>query len=195
MQRHQVSNRSHLLSIFAATVLAALAVAGSRPRPENATRDATALPVDKLEQLQGSPGVEACITGCAAVPDTAGDLQPSEITRCLAAVATQGIGVASIELETLLFHADDVRDYTHRYGFAPLDPALTAFLRDELDLRNALVSLRITDTEGVERIAFEQTVPIGAKQHLPADEGTDITPPELSFTVQRVGLYHLWTRI
>jgi hypothetical protein len=150
---------------------------------------------DGIEAQFNPDSVQACATGCAAVPEATGQLSFSEFARCLQAVSTQDVGVASIELETLLFHAEEVHDYFRRYGCAPLDEKRAAYLREELDLRNALVSLRLTDADGVERISFEQAVPIGVKQHLHADKATNISAPEFSFTVQRVGLYHLWTRI
>ena len=52
------------------------------------------------------------------------------------------------------------------------------------------------DERGVERLRLgNRRVPLGVKKHLlPADPG-DLPPPEISGTVRRVGLHHLWTRL
>jgi|ETNmetMinimDraft_26_1059896.scaffolds.fasta_scaffold65849_2 hypothetical protein len=188
-------SRSLLVLVLFVTAVAAISVAGLSSRPESGALGIApaADPID-TPSLEPHP-LQGCSTGCAAVPESSGALPPFEIRRCLQGVATQAVGVASIELETLLFHAHDVRAYTRRHGFAPLAGTHATFLQNQLKMRKADVRIRVIDEAGVERISFAQAVPIGEKQHLHADDATDITPPELSFTVQRVGLYHLWTRI
>lgn len=187
--RDVTANRKLLLLALPSLPIAAAAAIGFAGR---------SVPDDALhphESFTGKAPPEGCATGCSAVPESAYTLPRAEIRRCIDAMATQQVGTASIELETLLFHSGDVRRFAHHHGLDPLSTDRQAFLRRHLAMREASVSVRVTDESGIERIRFAQNVPIGEKQHLHVDDATDITPPELGFTVKRVGLYHLWTRI
>ena len=69
-------------------------------------------------------------------------------------------------------------------------------LERELDRRHALLSVRLVDAAGKERLRLGPTrVPLGEKQHRLAEDTTDLQAPEVSGTVRRVGLHHLWTRL
>jgi len=139
---------------------------------------------------------EQCIaSGCSAASPAADRLAPAEIQVHLESIACEPVGTPSLALETLLFHAPDVTAYLDTPGATPLSDEQTVFLREELRRRHAMISLRVVDAENRVRIELEEPVPIGEKQHLHPDKTDDVAPPEVSFTVQRVGLYHLWTRI
>ena len=69
------------------------------------------------------------------------------------------------------------------------------FLKQELARCHAQIQLRIIDAQGKQRMTFDRRVPIGIKQHLHPKAADGFTPPEISFTIQRVGLEHLWTRL
>ena len=137
-----------------------------------------------------------CSAGCAAVPNNDGTLSDAEIDALLAQVAREEIGAASPSLEKILFFREAVLEYITSNGLGPLNDRHAEFLRHELKRGSrAMVAFRIVDTDGVCRIRLEKAVPIGVKQHLHPASASDLTPPEFSFTVQRVGLHHLWTRI
>ncbi len=100
-----------------------------------------------------------------------------------------------MELETLLFHAPQVVPYLREEGCGALNSDHADFLKRELSRTHARIQLRVIDANGKERMTFDRKVPIGEKQHLHPKEAEGFAPPEISFTVQRVGLRHLWTRL
>ena len=53
----------------------------------------------------------------------------------------------------------------------------------------------LVDAEGVERLRMDRRVPIGEKQHLHPGDAVGFHPPAISFTIHRVGLHHLWSRL
>ena len=136
-----------------------------------------------------------CATGCAAAEQKKPRLGADEIDRCLRAIAQQAPGEASLELETLLFHAPEVIPHIQDHGTGSLTPEKENFLKRELSRTHARIELRVIDSEGKLRLTFDQQVPVGVKQHLHSESAQGFTPPEVGFTVQRVGLHHLWTRL
>ncbi len=142
------------------------------------------------------PPAGGCGAGCAAVPEDTDRLAPAEIEELLEKYSRERIDAASPTLETLLFHAEEVREYLAYSDDTALDAERGAFLDHELARTHATIELRVVDAEGVERMRLTpHDVPLGEKQHLHADETECFQPPEVSFTVRRVGLAHLWTRL
>ena len=77
-----------------------------------------------------------------------------------------------------------------------LDPLRHMLLEEELSRRTARLEVRFVNDADVERLRLEPTlVPLGVKQHLHPQHTLDLQPPEISGTVRRVGLRHLWTRL
>ena len=136
-----------------------------------------------------------CAAGCSAAVPPKSELSATEIARCLERIARQPVGEASLELETLLFHANRVIPYLQTFGTEPLKAEQSRFLKRELARSHAHIRLRVVDSEGKERMTFDREVPIGVKQHLHSEAAVGFVPPEVGFTVQRVGLRHLWTRL
>ena len=136
-----------------------------------------------------------CVGGCNAVKDTTDELTGKEIKELLAVVANGAAKRANHALETLLFHGRQVSSYVGERGADPLDTVQTQRLRAELAKTHTLISLRVIDSDGRVRMELCENVPVGIKQHLHPTSADGFTPPEVSFTVQRVGLRHLWTRI
>ncbi|MEE8143126.1 MAG: hypothetical protein V3T77_08500, partial [Planctomycetota bacterium] len=137
----------------------------------------------------------SCVGGCRAVQNPLAPLRPAEIQELLARVAASEPGVATPALETLLFHGRQVAGFVERHGLGGWGAETSRFLRGQLALLNAVISVRVVDADGVCRMTLKESVPIGEKQHLHPSQSIELTPPEVSLTVQRVGLYHLWTRI
>ncbi|MDA0837586.1 MAG: hypothetical protein O3B01_05565 [Planctomycetota bacterium] len=138
----------------------------------------------------------ACSSGCAVVTAKNEKLLPVEIRQLLEKFSTEEIGKATTALETLLFHADQLEDWLAANGCSPLNSEHAAFFEKELKHgRESHVSARIVDAEGRLRMDFDQSVPVGKKQHLHVYRTEGIAAPILSFTVKRVGLHHLWARL
>ncbi len=136
-----------------------------------------------------------CATGCSVAEPAKSELGATEISACLEKIAVQPLGKASLELETLLFHAPKVIPYLSNNGQGPLKSDQARFLKTELARTHARVQLRVVDADGKQRMTFDRQVPIGEKQHLHPKAADGFTPPEISFTIQRVGLNHLWSRL
>ena len=136
-----------------------------------------------------------CAAGCSVAEPAVAKLGAGEIAHCLGKMADQPVGEASLELETLLFHAGQVIPYLQASGPGPLKSQQSRFLKRELARSHAHLRLRVIDAEGKERMSFDRRVPIGVKQHLHPEAADGFAPPEISFTIHRVGLHHLWTRL
>ena len=99
-------------------------------------------------------------------------------------------------LETLLFHGSQVRDWIADVGAPLLDDEDMTFLRGELSKTHIRFFLRLVDENGVVRGKIDGArVAIGEKTHLHMADTQDLQPPEVSGTVYRTGLHHLWARI
>ena len=177
--------------------LPAAAPDGAGPPPQDvlvppARLDGPAQPVS-----QDPPALPAqCATGCAIGNHPITPLLSSEFGDLLKRFAAEPLAEGSQALETLLFHAAQVRGLIDRRGTPGLDPRHAAFLKRELARSGALVSVRILDEHGVVRARWNETrFPFGRKRHIHADGSRDLAPPEISGTVHRTGLYYLWTRI
>ena len=98
-------------------------------------------------------------------------------------------------LETLLYHGRETEFFLSRDDL-PCPPAdHLAFLKKELTKTHGMVSFRIVDDEGVERVRLgPQKVPFGKKQHLHPETRLDVQDMDFSGTLKRVGLYHIWAR-
>ncbi|MDA1140715.1 MAG: hypothetical protein O3B01_19285 [Planctomycetota bacterium] len=141
-------------------------------------------------------GGPQCSAGCAAAPSAGRTISDTEIVAHLTRLAGEETGSATPSMETLLFYRKEVVNWVGVHGTTPLDEARAEFLKKELERgMRARVHFRIVDSEGACRIELEAEVPIGEKQHLHPAAAIDVTPPEFSFTVRRVGLHHLWTRL
>ena len=140
--------------------------------------------------------VAACQTGCSIGNHPITPLRVSEFNDLLARFQSEPMAEGSEALETLLFHALQVRGLIVRHGTGTLDAERAAFLTRELARTHVRVSVRIVDTEGVVRARwYDGHFPIGQKIHLHADATERLQPLEISGTVHRTGLNHLWTRI
>jgi len=142
-----------------------------------------------------SGGTEVCATGCAALPALDRDLSADEFERLLAAYAVQPMSGESAALEALLFHGAAAGALLDTLG-GELDAEREAFLRRELTRTHARLDVRITDETGVVRLHLGDTlIPLGEKQHLHPHDTNNLQTPEVSGTVHRVGLKHLWARL
>ncbi len=185
---------------FALTLLIAGGVSfvfASSPSPETA-------PLSSLLDV-GKNGTPAeippagCAAGCSAAPGTRSALGRLGIEAALAELAFARRTGASEEraptaFDTLLFHGDEVRRHLAEHGAPVLTGATRAELAAALRFDRCRFDLRVVDEHGIERVHLDAQVPFGVKQHLHPQGAVDLSPPEFSFTVLKVGERHLWAR-
>lgn len=136
---------------------------------------------------------EVCTTGCQSLEPTALDRDAylDLIRRFSKEEALDGIA-----FETLLFHGDATRARLAAEGTPGLDSERAGRLKAELERSHARLSVRFVDAGGGERLTLDSAlVPLGLKRHLWPRETVDLRPPEVSGTLQRVGVKHLWSRL
>lgn len=136
-----------------------------------------------------------CRTGCAAqTPDEAHDLGHEEIGRLMDAVADAPVGVATLELETLLFHGAEASGWLDAHGDGPLDAAHAGWLRSELARDEVDVAFRLVGDDGQVHGDLQARIPLVEKQHLLLRHTGELGRMEIGGKVKRVGLGHLWSR-
>lgn len=151
--------------------------------------------------------------GCAVQPSD--PLTPAQLTELLqrfaaSSLPTPGQDYDSISLDILLFHRDQLRQALGAGGAAPsatsatgpkfpeLPAAHRRFLHRASAAQQVRLGLHIIDDQGRERARLvPRTVTLGEKSHLhfSAAERSDLEAFEVSGTIVRVGLYHLWSRL
>lgn len=138
----------------------------------------------------------ACAAGCAAVPDEEGTLDHAQFLRLVEELGRGEFNSDNPALETLLFHGPRTREHLEHDASPSLDPWLLSQLETELAKDHARLELRVIDEQGATRLRLDPTVvPLAEKQHLHASEAIGFDAPEISGTIKRVGLRHLWARL
>jgi hypothetical protein len=140
--------------------------------------------------------LQVCATGCSAATAGTSALSPREYERLLEDFAGEPADGRSAALEALLFHGAQTLALLDGRGTGALDGTRAQLLRRELTRTHAWLDVRLIDDEGVERLRLgRRRIPLGRKQHLWPRHTRDLQPPEISGTVRRVGLRHLWARL
>ncbi|MHC5114078.1 MAG: hypothetical protein ACYTGP_06585 [Planctomycetota bacterium] len=143
-----------------------------------------------------SPPEETCGAGCSADVHVTPALSRARYETLLAEMVRGPMSRDNAALEELLFYGADVRRWLADAPPERLAPDWRELLERESARRFAVIDMRFVNREGIERIRLEPTrVPLGIKQHVHPTHRLDLPPLELSGTVKRVGLDHLWTRI
>jgi len=143
------------------------------------------------------PGSDpGCQAGCSITNHPIEPLTDSDYHSLIRSVAVGSDTEREYALETLLFHGPQVTDLIDRLGTDPLaDPEVEA-LRHELSKTHVRFSIRLVDQEGVVRAGIEnERFPIAEKTHVHFPDTRDMDALEVSGTIFRTGLQHLWTRI
>lgn len=142
---------------------------------------------------------EVCATGCAAASYETRKLSAAELDElALAWAADPKSPQGERALDTLLFHTASPE--AAEANWVPNEVLLghegASFLMTEIGRGHALLELRLVDREGRVRLELPPTrMPLGQKQHVVAHETATLQPPEVSGTIKRVGLEHLWVRL
>ncbi|MCA8919637.1 MAG: hypothetical protein KDB32_11205 [Planctomycetes bacterium] len=98
-------------------------------------------------------------------------------------------------LDSLCYYGVQTRDMLRDHGVGDLDAEHAEFFKREISRTHAFLSVRVTDENGVVRISMlRKRVAFDQRAHHEVDEVVDVLPPEISGTVKRVGLYHIWAR-
>ena len=150
-------------------------------------------PLAEASPMPGSGG--GCSTVCSVDEVLGEGLGEAEIQDLLVAWQQQPMAAASLPLETLLFYAEDTRNYLRLLPEGALNPERLNFLAAELSRNEVRVEMRLVDDLGSERgVLVAQGVPLGEKQHLRFRDSGVLGPYITSGKVKRVGLGHLWSR-
>ena len=134
-----------------------------------------------------------CVSGCGAIPDTTPAITKDEFMKHLQAFARTPITEPGLDLETLLFYGKETRKWLPETSV--LDDEHLQFLQHELQKTHAEIQLRVTDDKGIVRIELKpRVVEIGQKYHEHIHLTRDMQQLEISGTIKRVGVHHLWSR-
>lgn len=166
------------------------------PALPNTTQEADQ-DTDQGEARREKPfaGSVCSIGGCSIGHHSIPALAPSTFRTLLEQFNDQPISARSDAFERLLFYGRQTRAYINQTGTPKLGQRRTTVLKNELSRTHALVSLRITDQRGNNRVRLQnKRVPLGESKHFRMRDTTNLKPPELSGTVYRVGVRHLWAR-
>ena len=137
-----------------------------------------------------------CKTGCAVAKHGDGPLDKEELIEWLQAYQDSDVRSVSIALETLLYHGRQVREFLANHKHTPMDNEHRANLEDELSKQYAIVEARLVNDQGEVVAHLTPTqVKLGEKAHLYVPGQGDRLPFEISGTVMRVGVKHLWARL
>lgn len=152
---------------------------------------------DKPEHDEHDPShstdTDVCATGCSAASYVEPELDMDEYLRLVDAAAAGAWSEDNAALESLLFYGEAAARLTREHGTGGFASEL---LLSELDRSHATLSVRLVNASGVERVTLAPArIPLGEKQHLFPEHSSDVQVPEISGTVRRVGLNHLWTRL
>lgn len=135
-----------------------------------------------------------CAKGCSApTPDETHPLEEDEGLAHLEGYAKGPLGVATEDLETLLFHREvALRLLDNHPGLLPIDHE--RFLREELARTRVEVAFRLVDDAGNVHGEAVRIGPLKEKQHVVLNGTGSLKHIEISGKTKRVGLQHLWSR-
>jgi hypothetical protein len=192
--------KTFIAGILAAILGAAAVFALGEPETESPPPDPA--PQEKAPDQNGDEPVLVdlpidgdCVGGCAVVQREYEHVQPEAMEEMLQAVVATDFGSESHALDEFLFYWEDTAPWLSERGPVGIDSNWFNFLRKELAHQTVHMSVRVRDMDGRELITMDHVVQIGVKAHVEATLKTEIQLPEFSGTVERTGLYHLWTRL
>lgn len=114
-----------------------------------------------------------------------------ELMRSYAAEPTEG-GSA---LDSLCYYGPQALFMLDAVGECGLEKMKAARLRAELRRDHVYFSVRVIDENGVERLTLKNSyTPFDANVHHHLNATKDVPPCEISGTLKRVGLHHIWAR-
>lgn len=188
----------YLLGTLALAGLAAACLA-----PERSARPVGAGGIGAIPPAIPAVDPSACKTGCSVGNHPIEPLAEGEFLGLVEGLADDDLPETerTRALEMLLFHGARTRELIAKHGLDALEPSLADSLRRELSRTHARLSLRIIDEHDVVRAVLDEArMPVGVKEHVhvsAADPSAPdaLQPFEVSGTVHRTGMRHLWARL
>lgn len=154
------------------------------PAPEPQSRPA----------LIDEPSIILCVAGCADARHPTATLTENEYHSLIKAFAIEPLTGGKAQ-DALLYYGPQAETMLTRLGAEGLDARHLNQLQRELSRRFAYLSVRVIDENGAERVRLDRRrVPFDVQQHLDVDRADNLLPPQISGTIKRVGLHHIWTR-
>lgn len=142
---------------------------------------------------QTEPG---CIVGCDAAQHPIERLTPHEYIDLVNEFANSPDPELASALEALLFYGEQSRAFVKSLGLAGLEETRRELLNRELAKTHVLLYVRLVDERGRVRALIDGAMMrIGEKTHMHSDLTDDLQALEVSGTVHRTGLRHIWTRL
>ena len=141
-----------------------------------------------------------CAAGCSAASAPVLSVGPERIREMLAALAKRPAGEDCGELDEVLFAWKDVAPWIEANGPGPLGKKWQEFIRRELARREVRLSVQVGEIngpKGSKTLGFQldRVIAIGKRTHVRPDRCEGLRPPQVTLTVERTGLHHLWTRL
>ena len=170
----------------------------SRSTPFSDPRHVTTVQetIGNNEEHHPAGGEPGCQAGCSISSHPVEPLTRPEYLNLLQTFASGDAESRVAALETLLFYGRDVREWIEGPDGQILSEDQTVLLREELSKTHVRLWLRLVDDNGVVRGKIDGArMPISEKTHVHMTDTSDLPAPEVSGTVYRTGLHHLWTRI
>ena len=137
---------------------------------------------------------ETCHGGCAAVKAHVDHLEEAELEKLIEALATQEIGEESEELDSLLYYWREAEPHLKEHGRGSLSEVQYTYLLGELARHAVTIHIRIIGDDKDTRIELTHRLTFGRRTHMHPDLTKGVQTPEITGTVQRVGLNHIWAR-
>lgn len=147
-------------------------------------------------------GEEICASGCSLSRHPTENLSRVEFEQLLTTYANGPLSSDNRALESLLYYGTQTKQLLfdkERSIEAKLTAALSDrylnFLDEQLAFTHAEISIRIRDDAREDWSWLEPTIVPLDRRHVFTMTTERLQPLEMSGTVKRVGLQHLWTRL
>lgn len=146
-------------------------------------------------------GEQVCASGCALSRHPTNQLTEDEFSRLVDEYRKGPMSSDNSALESLLYYGPQSIKFLESidrrnvlFHDKALNPHL-AFLKQQLKLTHAKISIRVIDDEESVRTWLEPTIVPLDRRHVFEMQTDELQPLVTSGTVKRVGLNHLWTRL
>jgi hypothetical protein len=162
------------------------------------TNGGSAMPAETAKFLTGDlarpPG--DCVAGCSIANHPIESLTETDFLNLVDDFGSGTTTLSTEALETLLFHGSDTRAFLTQAGTVDLTADQRTFLESELAKTHVRLWFRVVDDSDVVRARLDGALfAIGAKTHVHLEQNRNLPVPEISGTVHRTGVNHLWVRV
>ena len=141
--------------------------------------------------VNGERSSGGCATSCALEEKS---IDQDEWLMALDTWSKQEVGVSTKALDTLLFYANDTKNWLPVFG-SDLDDEHYFFLFAEIQRNLVDIEMRVVDENGAVRGLLESNpFHLKKKQHIAFSSTGSLGWLETGGKVKRVGLSHLWSR-